>query len=69
LSSSDTVWVFISLLWLDILHNSSLETNAPEGKSNMFSVASCESRAWVREGAELLAKYLDVDEGSFLCLS
>lgn len=33
----------------------------------MFSVASSESRAWVREGAELLAKYLDVDEeGSFL---
>ena len=55
---------------MTVSHNSSLETNAPEGKSNMFSVASSESRAWVREGAKLLAKYLDVDkEGSFLSLS
>lgn len=36
----------------------------------MFSVSSSDSRAWVKEGAELLANYLNLDEeGLFPSLS
>lgn len=46
----------------------SLESTPTNSRDKVFSVSSAGTKAWIRQGAEMLAEYLD-GEGTLFCLT